>query len=984
MFEDFSDAQPMFIGETGNIPDLNHINQTIVLENTYTNPVVFAQPLSRNGSDPAVVRIEDIEKDSFTARIQEPNYKDGVHTSESFSYLVLEAGTWQLENGTQLEVGTLDSDTTTSLGWEQVRFSTDFESSPITLSQVQTNNGSDFVRTRQKDASASGFSLAMEEEEALNTAHDKETLGWMAISPGKGSWNGLSYQAGSTGDRVTHNWSMLQFDNSFDQPPQLLASLATYDGSDSAGIRYRNLNGQGVEMMVEEDTSQDSETRHTTENIDFLSISGNGVLTASIPSTSPPISEPSVPEPNKEFWQPLQEPGVGGRLTSVGISPHDSNHLIAGGDMLGVAVSTDGGKSWSGGQGLKSWEIEEITFDPNLPNKIWLATKSGPYVSTDYGQTWQEKRNGFPDFEWGKFVAPVQQILIDSSNSDRLLAFTGNHRRLDPDDPHRGEVYESLNDGKNWQKISDIGTVTTDKGNNIFDVSFAGKTSTRLFAATEQGLFRSNDSGFTWQGPIGNLPSGIQQTVATHPSNPNIVLATIEGQGIYRSTDGGKTFDLSNNGINRISSRTSFEQIRFAPSNPNIVLAGVEHPNGTFMSNDGGKTWSEVSGHQDTAYPMQTQFYRALAINPNDSSHILGGTGVSIWESSNSGSSWEDISSTQLDDGTWKGNGYSGLVVTNVRWNPYNPQQSFVAALDSGKWMSRNDMKSWSWAGGERGNGISDFNGLGDVSFTDTPTNSQVIYASLGQAETSSSKGVYRSADGGRTWKFKGQPSSKGEDPYRIIAHPKQTNKVWVVWGDKLYFSNNSGDTWTRKLSNAGEIYELIENDKTPEFDLYIGSELGLWSSEDLNGNNYSLVPDSDGNPRGITRMDFVDDDTFYSVNEERGNYSRQGVWMYDAGNWTQLTSNKTDGSTPFRWASDVAVDPRNSKRVLAATDQNPFQSVSGATGVWKSEDGGETWKPFNDGLDMRRVSNIQFKPDSSGTVVIGTTGGGAYVGHLP
>ena len=730
-----------------------------------------------------------------------------------------------------------------------------------------------------------------------------------------------------------------------------------------------------IEDTKKKDTYRDSETWHTARNIHFLSTDGSDISTASTLDT----------RSGKEFWQPLQEPGIGGWISSVGISPHDPNHLIVGGDMLGVGVSTNGGQTWTGGKGLKSWEIEEVTFDPKLPNKIWLATKSGPYVSTDYGQTWQSKRNGFPDFEWGKFVAPVQQILIDSSDN-RLLAFTGNQRNLDPDDPHQGEVYESIDDGENWRIISSIGDVTKDKGNNIFDVSFAGGASQRLFAATEQGLFRSDDSGVTWQGLVGSLPLGIQQTVATHPSNSDIVLATVEGKGIYRSTDGGKTFDLSSNGIKGISSRSYFDHIRFAPSDPDTVLVGVSHPNNTYISKDGGQTWNEVDGHQHTAYPMQTQYYRAFAIDPHDSSHIVGGTGVSLWKSADGGSSWQDISSTQLDDGTWQGNGYSGLVVINVRWNPHNPKQSFVAAMDAGKWMSRNDMKSWSWAGSERGNGMSDWNGLGDVAFTDTPADSQVIYASLGQSETSSSKGIYRSEDGGKTWEFKAQPSSSGEDPYRILAHPRQTNKVWVVWGNKLYFSNDSGETWTRKLNHAGEIYELIENDKTPEFDFYVGSESGLWKSNDLNGNNYSLVPGSDDKPRSITRIDFVDGDTFYSVNEESDSRSEQGIWMYDARNWTQLTHNKTwdTSTTPFLHVADIAVDPRNPQRVLAVTNQNPFQSVSQATGVWKSEDGGKTWSQFNEGLDIQRVDNIQFKPDSSGTVVIGTNGGGAYIGRIP
>ena len=714
----------------------------------------------------------------------------------------------------------------------------------------------------------------------------------------------------------------------------------------------------------------------------------SGVFWVNNPQNTPnlevqTIAEANTKKPEKEFWQPLKEPGVGGWISSVAISPHDRNLLVVGGDMLGVTVSYDGGKNWINGRGLKSWEIEEITFDPKLPNKIWLATKSGPYVSLDYGQTWQEKRSGFPNFEWGKYAAPVQQILIDPAKPKRLLAFTGNQRMSDSTNSHQGEVYESVDDGESWKQISSIGT-NKDDGNNILDVSFAGTSSTRLFAATEQGLFRSDDSGHTWHTPIGNLPLGNQKTVATHPTNPDIVLATVEGHGIYRSMDGGKTFNLSVKGIDGISNETSFDNIRFAPSNPDLVLVGVSRPNDTFMSHDGGKTWSKTTGYQDTAYPMQTRSFRALAINPRDSAHIVGGTGVSVWQSRNGGSKWQDISSTQLYNGTWKGNGYSGLVVINIRWNTYKLKQSAVAAMDSGKWISRNDMKSWWWAGSQKGNGMSDWGGWGDVSFTNTPAKRQVIYATEGQYEYSKGKGVYRSADGGKTWEFKGHPDAEGAQPFRIIAHPKQTNKVWLIWGNKLYFSQDSGDTWTRKLNNAGEIYELIENDKTPEFDLYVGSQKGLWLSKDLKGNDYSLILGSDTAPRAITRMDFVDGDTFYSVNQKNDNYSEKGLWMYDAKKWIQLTNNKNDGSTPFHWVSDIAVDPRNPQRLMAATDQNPFLSVSEATGVWKSEDGGKTWHQFNNGLAMQRVDNIQFKPDSSGTIVIGTSGGGSYIGHLP
>ena len=75
-------------------------SQTIELDHSYVNTVVFALPLSHNGGDPAIVRITDIQNDSFTAYLQEAEYKDGGHIHESFSYLVLEAGTWELDDGT--------------------------------------------------------------------------------------------------------------------------------------------------------------------------------------------------------------------------------------------------------------------------------------------------------------------------------------------------------------------------------------------------------------------------------------------------------------------------------------------------------------------------------------------------------------------------------------------------------------------------------------------------------------------------------------------------------------------------------------------------------------------------------------------------------------------------------------------------------------------------------------------------------------------
>ncbi|GEM_PF-2426479 len=271
------------IGEVGSITNLSKCSQTIKLLGEYENPVVFAQPLSYNDCDPSTVRLNNITNNSFTISIQEPSNKDGIHwIPEDFSYMVLEAGNWELENGTRLEIGTLNSDGLVTLGdWNTVEFESSFDTNPVVFSQVQTFNGRDFVRTRQRNTSNEGFAVGMEEEEARKCRGQvEETIGYMAIESGSGNWSGLEYQVGQTGEIFTDQWSILDLGSNFETPPQLLASISTYNETDSAGLRYRNKDSDSVEIKIEEETSLDRETIHTRESLSFLAIEGSGILSA--------------------------------------------------------------------------------------------------------------------------------------------------------------------------------------------------------------------------------------------------------------------------------------------------------------------------------------------------------------------------------------------------------------------------------------------------------------------------------------------------------------------------------------------------------------------------------------------------------------------------------------------------------------------------------------------------------------------------------
>ena len=274
------------IGEVGQVTALTHVPQTIVLNQSFKRPVVFAQPLSRIG-ETATVRITDVQADRFTLYVQEPPDRDGLHLgAETVSYIVLEAGSWTLANGAKLEVG-LDH-VSEKVGpnfansWHLVNFNSGFTAAPVVISQVQSNHDPSWVKTRHYGTSATGFNVTLEGADSATT-RGAEQVGWLAMSSGNGSWNNHLYEAGQTPDAVTHNWFNLQFTQNFTQPPRFAAAITAYDGADASHLRYdsSSLTAAAISIMVEEDTTVDTEVAHTTETVSYLAIEGDGLLTGS-------------------------------------------------------------------------------------------------------------------------------------------------------------------------------------------------------------------------------------------------------------------------------------------------------------------------------------------------------------------------------------------------------------------------------------------------------------------------------------------------------------------------------------------------------------------------------------------------------------------------------------------------------------------------------------------------------------------------------
>ena len=236
---------------------------------SFSSPVTLAKPISYNGGHPAHTRLRNVSSDSFDSKVEEWEYLDYYHTTETVSSFTTNAGTGTTDDGTPVEAGTVT--VTDTDDWAPVSFDQSFTTNPVVISQVQTFNGGDPIVTRNRNISTAGFDTTFQEEEAKG-GHFDETVGWFAVEPGTGTLDGKSFEAG-TESGVDEDWQTISFSQSYTDPI-FLADMQTTNGSNTCALRYQNLGSDSVEVFVEEEQSADDEIRHTYETVGFVVIEG--------------------------------------------------------------------------------------------------------------------------------------------------------------------------------------------------------------------------------------------------------------------------------------------------------------------------------------------------------------------------------------------------------------------------------------------------------------------------------------------------------------------------------------------------------------------------------------------------------------------------------------------------------------------------------------------------------------------------------------
>ena len=683
-------------------------------------------------------------------------------------------------------------------------------------------------------------------------------------------------------------------------------------------------------------------------------------------------------------WSPLNEPGSQGAIVATAISPFNAKKYFVSGDMLGLGISYNSGASWQSTFGFKSYEMADLSFHPTDSNIVWIGSMSGPYKSIDGGKNWIEKRKGMSPTSGSSYSVPIQKVLFDPNNNNKLLAVSGSHRGwTSPGSPEWGSIWESMDGGENWSKKSGIGN---GDGPGIIAATFAGKNSQTVFSVFSGKIYKSIDGAALWNPAMSGIATNTVTWIVGHPTDANILYASTsaekqvdvyKGGTIYKTINGGSTWIEISNGLMKESNAqqglsSNYDCIGLSESSPNTLYVANNSwwPYGVFKTTNGGQDWTTVFDNAKrqvtpTADPAGPGF-SFLHVDPKNPNHVFASNTAYILETKNSGDTWKDITSDQTTNGQFIGRGYSGWVSSNAAFNPYVKDHCVLQGLDAAKfWQSRDGLKNWK----RTGNNIPDYSGGGDVTFC--KINTSVMYFTMGQFNEFN--GVAKTTDGGINWtvfdytKFPGASQWSGE-PSGIYTNPNDCNKVWVVAQNNLYYSPDGGANWS-KILNASGLGQICKSAATAPGTFYLPADAGVYKT--TNGSTFDLMPGSPANATKAT-IDPNDPTILYVVAWRKSN---GGIWKFQNSTWTKIHTDT--------YIANIAVRPGDSKTLVAVTNDHPYHDICFASGIYVSTNQGANWKLENTGLPVLRGDVVAFNLGKTDEVLFGSNGRGFFKASL-
>ena len=344
-----------------------------------------------------------------------------------------------------------------------------------------------------------------------------------------------------------------------------------------------------------------------------------------------------------------------------------------------------------------------------------------------------------------------------------------------------GGVWKTTNSGVTWNNISDgyfggsIGAVRVSESDpNIIYVGTGEKTVRGNVSPGYGGFWKSDDAGETWKKMNLNIDQVQVGRIAIHPKNPNIVYVAIMGdlfknskeRGIYKSTDGGESWKQ----VLYSNERSGAVDISIDKNNPRIIFAS---------------TWNI----RRTPYSLES-----------------GGDGSGLWKSTDGGDTWINISDNEgLPSGLW---GISGVSVS-----PVNSKKIFALIENKDGGLFRSD------DGGESWKKVND----------DRNLRQRAWYYTRVYADTQNENRVYvmnvafwRSEDGGKSFNRYRTPHG---DHHDLWIDPKNNSRLIVGDDGGAQVSNDAALSWSTYMNQPTAQYYRVATDNSFPYNILVAQQ---------------------------------------------------------------------------------------------------------------------------------------------------------------
>lgn len=690
-------------------------------------------------------------------------------------------------------------------------------------------------------------------------------------------------------------------------------------------------------------------------------------------------------------WRNIGPALTSGRISDFAINPTNPFEYYVATSSGGVWKTTNNGVTYEpifDGEG--SYSTGVVTMDPNNSNVIWVGTGEnnnqrsvaygdGIYKSEDGGKSW--KHMGL------KMSEHIGSIIVHPEDSD--VVFVAAIGPLWSKGGERG-VYKTIDGGKTWEAVlaidehTGVNEVVMDPRNP--DVLYASAHQRRRHVYTYVGggpgssMYKSTDGGETWNKANKGLPKEelgrIGLTIS--PANPEFIYAIVEAAngkgGFYRSTDRAASWQKMSS---HVTSGNYYQEIIADPIDPNTIFS---MDTWFQVSRDGGKTWKNAG--EDTKHVDN----HCIWINPSNNSHWLVGCDGGIYETFDAARTWDFKANLPITQ-------FYKVALDNDEpfYNVYGGTQDNFSLGGPSRTNTNHGIMNSEWFITNGGDGFE--------SQVD-PNNPDIIYAQ------SQYGGLVRyDRKSGENLGI--QPiARKDENAYKwnwdapLIASPHAPGRVYFA-ANKVFRSNDYGNSWevlgddlTAQIDrNKLKVYDRVlsmdavaKNGSTSQYGtivamsespinanlLAVGTDDGLIQISEDGGKSWRKI----ANVPGAPQQSYVNN-VFLSAHNENVIFAAFNHHKY--GDFKPYLFKSTDKGMTWKKISNNLPE-RGSVYAIEEDHVDKDLIFCGTEfGVFFSPNGGERWKKLGGGLPTIAVRDIAIQRREN-DLVLGTFGRGFYV----